>query len=39
MADDGRLVPAVKIPGRTGALLFEEADVKALAEQRAEAAA
>lgn len=34
MADDGRLTPALKIPGRTGALLFERAGVERLAEAR-----
>jgi predicted DNA-binding transcriptional regulator AlpA len=30
----GHLPPALKIAGRTGALLFDEADVQALAAQR-----
>lgn len=28
MADDGRLAPAAKVPGRTGAYLFDRADVE-----------
>jgi excisionase family DNA binding protein len=27
---DGKIVPAVKLPGKTGAFLFEPADVDAL---------
>jgi excisionase family DNA binding protein len=37
MVRRGQLPAAVKIAGRTGALLFDEADVLALAEQRAAA--
>jgi hypothetical protein len=37
MVRRGQLTAAVKIAGRTGALLFDEADVLALAEQRAAA--
>ena len=38
MADDGRLNPAVKIPGLRGAYLFERADVERLAAERREQA-
>jgi hypothetical protein len=34
MAEDGRLTPALKLPGETGAYLFEPAEVdRAKAEQ------
>ncbi|NUP83864.1 MAG: helix-turn-helix domain-containing protein [Nonomuraea sp.] len=35
MADDGRLTPAVKVPGRTGALLFDKNEVEQLRAARA----
>lgn len=34
MIDDGRLVPAAKVPGQTGAYMFDPADVERLAETR-----
>lgn len=34
MADDRRLTPSMKIPGRTGAYLFDRADVERLAADR-----
>ncbi|MCU1617353.1 MAG: hypothetical protein JWO98_4893 [Frankiales bacterium] len=37
LRDRGDLPEALKIAGRTGALLFDEADVLALAEQRSAA--
>lgn len=37
MAEDGRLPPALKLPGTTGAWLFERADVERIADQRAAA--
>ena len=38
MTDDGRLTPAAKVPGRTGAFLFNRADVERLAAERRELA-
>lgn len=37
MADDGRLTPILKIPGRTGPYLFDPAEVEAYRNQRAAA--
>lgn len=34
MAEDGRLTPALKIPGRTGAYLFDRNDVERVANER-----
>lgn len=34
LAADGSLPPALRMPGRTGALLFHRADVERLATQR-----
>lgn len=39
MVGRGELPAAIKIEGRTGAILFDEADVHALAEQRQRPAA
>lgn len=36
--DRGELTPSLKLPGRTGAYLFERADVEQLQQQRAGAA-
>jgi len=35
--EEGRLTPAKKLPGPTGAYLFNRADVEALAQQRRDA--
>jgi hypothetical protein len=35
LVQSGRLTPAQRLPGRTGALLFNRADVEALAAERA----
>lgn len=38
MVDSGRLTPTLKIPGRTGACLFDRADVERLVAERTAAA-
>lgn len=35
MVDDGRLTAAIKVPGRTGALLFDRTEIARLVELRA----
>lgn len=37
MVESGRLTPALKIPGRTGAYLFDQHDVEQLAAERSAA--
>ena len=39
LVDSGDLTPAVKVPGKTGAFLFEEAEVERVKTLRAETAA